>query len=232
LKKEISSKPPVAKEESAEVAQEAPRVEETSAPPPGGMPSMQQPLSADEKEVVLDRVDDEVFPEADELIDDFFSEGGEEAIGFTADEEEPVAEAETVPQEPAAEGEEEEIVEFNLTRVTEEEAAKEAESDEEFRSKIEAELSERLDFGEEAVVETAESAVTLDLEEAAAEGAPAIQAVTEEQAAGVVPSNLDAIIDSFASQLAATLAEEIKKRVQDEVNQLRASLSEEKNDSV
>jgi hypothetical protein len=47
-----------------------------AAPVPPGMPSVGGQGGPDAKEVVLSRVDDEEFPEADSLLDDFFSEDG------------------------------------------------------------------------------------------------------------------------------------------------------------
>lgn len=46
------------------------------APVPPAMPSAAPQAGPDAKEVVLARVDDEEFPEADSLLDDFFSESG------------------------------------------------------------------------------------------------------------------------------------------------------------
>ena len=223
------------------------------------MPSMQQPMGADEKEVLLDRVDDEAFPEADQLIDDFFAEGEEleftQAAEAPLDEEsaveEPVAEeaAEEAPEEDA--GQQDEIVEFDLVRVDEEDAEKEAAAEEEFRSKIEAEIAERLDFGDlegeeeaapsvetetldqeeilEPVIEEVETPeqeeisepVLMEAEAPEQEETPILDSVAQ----GVTP-DLDAIIDSFASKLAAALSVEIKKRVQEEIEQLRSELSE------
>lgn len=215
LKKNISSKKETAeadKEPVEEPVQETATEEGKPAPAPaGGMPSMQRAVSADEKEVSLDRVEGESFPEADQLIDDFFTEGETIDLGF--DEEEKEAVSETVPEES---DQEEEIVEFNLTRVDEDEAEDEADADEAFRSKIEAELSDRLDFDEKEEVET--EPVTVELE-------------TEEAPAAAIPSNLDAIIDSFAGELAAALTEEIKKRVLEEVNQLRSQMAEVDDDA-
>ncbi|MBU4261496.1 MAG: hypothetical protein KKC76_06385 [Proteobacteria bacterium] len=47
-----------------------------SVPVPPAMPSVGDKAGPDAKEVVLARVDDEEFPEADSLLDDFFSEDG------------------------------------------------------------------------------------------------------------------------------------------------------------
>ncbi|MBC8316802.1 MAG: hypothetical protein H8E41_02785 [Desulfobulbaceae bacterium] len=183
----------------------------SSAP---AMPSPQKPAGGDEKEVVLDRIDDEIFPEADQLIDDFFAEDEDEP------EISPVVE-EAAPGEETPEGEE--IVEFTLTRVPEEEEAeKEAAADEEFRSQIEAEIALRLDFEgqEEDAAEIETEPVIVDKEPEA----PSPEAVSPD---------LDAIIDSFASELAAALTAQIKKRVEEEIKQLRSALSEEKkNDTV
>lgn len=61
-----------------------------AAPAPTAMPSMGPAQSADAKEIVLDRVDDEVFPEADSLLDEFFSE---EDLDFSMESTEPVTPA-------------------------------------------------------------------------------------------------------------------------------------------
>jgi len=47
-----------------------------AAPVPPAMPSVGGLAGSDAKEVVLARIDDEEFPEADSLLDDFFSEDG------------------------------------------------------------------------------------------------------------------------------------------------------------
>ena len=44
--------------------------------------------------------------------------------------------------------------------------------------------------------------------------------------------DLDAIIDSFASKLASALTVEIKKRVQEEIKQLRSELSDKEGDAA
>lgn len=182
--------------------------------PAAAMPSMQRPAGAEEKEIILDRIDDEIFPEADQLIDDFFAEGEEESTIALVEEE-------ALPEEGAPK--DEEIVEFTLTRVVEEEdAEKEAAADEAFRSSIEAEIALRLDFDEEE--EEAKGATETEPVMAAQElEAPALKSVSPD---------LDAIIDSFASELAVALTAQIKKRVQEEIKQLRLELSEEKNDAV
>lgn len=105
-----------------------------TAPPPPGMPSAGGVAGPDAKEVVLARVDDEDFPEADSLLDDFFSEGG---LAFSLDEEkvgeQTAAADETVevdighieakkekmaePERPVARLEEEEITVDKLARI-------------------------------------------------------------------------------------------------------------------
>lgn len=161
----------------------------------------------DAKEVILDRIDDEAFPEADQLIDDFFSESDE--LELSPADEEPTVE------EVAEEGEE--IVEFNLTKVTDEEdAAEVAAADEEFRSEIESEIALRLDFEDQEQEAKVEQVLETEVQE------------TPEP---VIPQagspDLDAIIDSFAGKLAAALTAEIKKKVQEEIEQLRSELTEE-----
>ena len=54
--------------------------------PAGPMPPVTPSAGADAKEVVLSRVDDEEFPEADSLLDDFFSEDG---LAFALGDEKP-----------------------------------------------------------------------------------------------------------------------------------------------
>jgi len=49
---------------------------QAAAPAPPAMPSVGGVAGADAKEVLLDRIDDEEFPEADSLLDDFFSDDG------------------------------------------------------------------------------------------------------------------------------------------------------------
>lgn len=105
-----------------------------AAPPPPAMPSVGGVAGPDAKEVVLARVDDEDFPEADSLLDDFFSEGG---LAFSLGEEkageQTAAADETVevdigqieakkekiaePERPAARLEEEEITVDRLARI-------------------------------------------------------------------------------------------------------------------
>ena len=216
IKNLMEDKDKTAEEPFNELYKEMVKDEQKPATPSPAMPSMQQPGGAEEKEVVLDRVDDEVFPEADQLIDDFFTEGDELELS-SADEES--ASIEVV--EEAAE-EAEEIVEFNLTKVTEEEdAAKEQAADEEFRSKIEAEIAERLDFGEPEQEEKVESVVETEVLE-----------TPEPVTSQAVSSDLDTIIDSFASKLAAALTAEIKKKVQEEMEQLRSELTDKENDTA
>lgn len=203
IKKLMEDKDKTAEEPFNELYQEMVKDEQKPAAPSpaAAMPSTQQPVGSDDKEVLLDRIDDEAFPEADQLIDDFFTEGDE--LELSPADEEPIAEEST------EEGEE--IVEFDLKRVDEEDAAKEAAADEEFRSKIEAEIALRLDFEDqeqEAEVQEAPEPVILQ----------------------TVSSDLDAIIDSFASKLAAALTVEIKKKVQGEIEQLRSELSDKEGD--
>jgi len=216
IKNLMEDKDKTAEEPFNELYKEMVKDEQKPAPPSpaAAMPSVQHPGGADEKEIVLDRVDDEVFPEADQLIDDFFTESDELELS-AADEESAVQE---VVEEPAEEAEE--IVEFNLTKVTEEEdAAKEQAADEEFRSQIEAEIAERLDFGEEEQ----EAKIELAVE-------PEVQETPEPVIPQAASSDLDAIIDSFASKLAEALTAEIKKKVQEEMEQLRSELSDKKDD--
>jgi hypothetical protein len=222
IKNLMEDKEKTAEEPFNELYQEMVKDEQKPAAPSpaAAMPSTQQPVGADEKEVSLDRIDDEIFPEADQLIDDFFSEGDELELSPAAVEE-PVAEE--VVEDAAEEAEEaEEIVEFTLTKVTEEEdAAKEAAADEEFRSKIEAEIAERLDFGDEEQ----EAKVKLEIE-------TDVQEIPEPVIPQTVSSDLDVIIDSFASKLAEALTAEIKKKVQEEMEQLRSELSNKKDDAA
>lgn len=219
IKKLMEDKDKTAEEPFNELYQEMVKDEQKPAPPSpaAAMPSTQQPVRADEKEVILDRVDDEIFPEADQLIDDFFTEADELELS-PADEEQALEEvAEEVGKEVGEEAEE--IVEFTLTKVTEEEdAAKEQAADEEFRSKIEAEIAERLDFGDEEQVES-----VLETE---------VQEAPEPVVPQTVSSDLDLIIDSFASKLAAVLTAEIKKKVQEEMEQLRSELSGKEDDTA
>jgi|GEM_PF-2938966 len=50
---------------------------QAAAPVPPAMPSVGGVAGADAKEVVLARIDDEEFPEADSLLDDFFGDDGQ-----------------------------------------------------------------------------------------------------------------------------------------------------------
>jgi hypothetical protein len=100
-----------------------------AAPAPPAMPSVGGLAGPDAKEVVLARVDDEEFPEADSLLDDFFSEDG---LAFSLGEESPAAD-ETVevdigqietkkekiaePERPVERVEEEEIIVDKLDRI-------------------------------------------------------------------------------------------------------------------
>ncbi|MCK5194961.1 MAG: hypothetical protein KAQ71_14215, partial [Desulfobulbaceae bacterium] len=207
IKNLMEDKDKIAEEPFNELYQEMVKDERKppAAPSPAtAMPSMQQPGGADAKEVILDRVDDEAFPEADQLIDDFFSEGDE--LELSPADEEPAVE------EVAEEGEE--IIEFNLTKVTDEEdAAGEAAADEEFRSKIEAEIALRLDFEDQEQEAKVEQVLETE-----------VQKTPEPVIAEAVSPDLDAIIDSFAGKLAAALTAEIKKKVQEEIEQLRSEL--------
>ncbi len=76
------------------------------APARPAMPSSTPKMGAEDKVVVSDRADDEVFQEADDLLDDFFADDGEE---LSFDDEEEVAEA--VPEE-------EETVEVDLGKIS------------------------------------------------------------------------------------------------------------------
>jgi hypothetical protein len=201
IKNLMEDKDKIAEEPFNELYQEMVKDEQKkpAAPPPAA--------ETDAKEVILDRVDDEAFPEADQLIDDFFSESDE--LELSPADEEPTIE------EVAEEGEE--IVEFNLTKVTDEEdAAEVAAADEEFRSEIEAEIALRLNFEDQEQEAKVEQVLETEVQE------------TPEP---VIPQagspDLDAIIDSFAGKLAAALTAEIKKKVQEEIEQLRSELTEE-----
>lgn len=78
---------------------------------PAAMPSSSPIQGADDKLVIPDRVDDEVFQEADDLLDDFFADDEE---SFSFDDEVVV---------PVAAAEEDETVEVDLGKVSTEEAA-------------------------------------------------------------------------------------------------------------
>lgn len=217
IKKLMEDKDKTAEEPFNELYKEMVKDEQKPAAPSpaAAMPSTQQPAGTDDKEVLLDRIDDEAFPEADQLIDDFFTEGDELELS-PADEEPAIEEA----AEEIAE-EAEEIVEFDLKRVDEEDAAKEQAADEEFRSKIEAEIALRLDFEEQEQEAKVEQAVEVEVQEASEPVIPQ-----------TASSDLDAIIDSFASKLAAALTAEIKEKVQEEIEQLRSELSDKEDDAV
>ena len=204
IKNLMEDKDKIAEEPFNELYQEMVKDEQKPAAPSPA-------AETDAKEVILDRVDDEAFPEADQLIDDFFSESDE--LELSPADEEPTVE------EVAEEGEE--IVEFNLTKVTDEEAAVEdAAADEEFRSEIEAEIALRLDFEDQEQEAKVEQVLETK-----------VQKTPEPVIAEAVSPDLDAIIDSFAGKLAAALTAEIKKKVQEEIEQLRSGLTE-KNDAA
>lgn len=167
---------------------------ESGAAGPGKEPGSED---EEEKEIVPGRIEDESFREADQLLEDFFGDEGDE--GFAN-----VPETEAV-QSTEAEGtdDEEESVEFDLTG--KDENKKVGKFFDASEAEIEEQVGDKLGREEEEVQERQE--------------VPASESADSSR--DVYDQKLDAIIDQFSQELTSVIAEKLKRAVQEEMERIQ-----------